>query len=80
VGDGLPQVLRRPLGGEQLEVEGELQFIVAEVLRQAGVVGHPDLTHRHGPRVLVEHPTDAAVHRVDAVLVETEVAGAVVVE
>jgi hypothetical protein len=78
VDDAVAQVIDRPVGREQLEVERQVQLALADVAGQPVVVGHPHLADRHRARVLVEHRADPAVQGVHALLVEPQVAGPVV--
>ncbi len=65
-----------PRGHDQFEVEGEVEFVGADVERQALRVGHPGLADRHPVAgVGVEHPAEEPVELVHAVLVPAEVGG-----
>ena len=51
---------RRPVGGQQLEVEGQVQLVGAHVLGEPLVVGHPDLADGHPCRGTRRAPRGSA--------------------
>ena len=73
VGDGLMDVCRVERGTHQPEVEAHVQLVGPEIFGELGVVEHPDLTDRHGVRIVVEHRADAPVDVVHAGVVEAGV-------